>query len=52
MKWLKKLFCKLFGCKCGCQEGKECTCTDEKCNCDEKCTCGCHEDKKQCDCEK
>ena len=39
-------------CTCGCQEGKECTCTDEKCNCDEKCTCGCHEDKKQCDCEK
>jgi len=26
MKWLKKLFCKLFGCKCGCQEGKECSC--------------------------
>lgn len=26
MKWLKKLFCKLFGCKCGCQEGKPCTC--------------------------
>jgi len=23
MKWLKKLFCKLFGCKCGCCEVKE-----------------------------
>ena len=34
-------------CTCGCQEGKECTCTDEKCNCtdececDDTCTCGC-----------
>ena len=26
MKWLKKLFSKLFGCKCGCQEAKPCTC--------------------------
>ncbi len=23
-------------CKCGCQEGKECTCTDENCTCNEK----------------
>ena len=22
-------------CKCGCQEGKECTCKDEKCKCGE-----------------
>lgn len=26
MKWLKKLFSKLFGCKCGCQEKKPCAC--------------------------
>ena len=38
-------------CTCGCQEGKECTCTDENCkcgedcNCDENCVCGC-QDKK------
>lgn len=30
MKWLKKLFCKFFGCKCGCQEGKECKCSGPK----------------------
>ena len=23
MNWLKKLFCKLFGCKCSCKEVKE-----------------------------
>jgi hypothetical protein len=38
-------------CKCGCQEGKECTCTDEKCNCGcqegKECTCG-----DDCDCKK
>lgn len=40
-------------CTCGCQEGKECTCTDENCSCgcddncecDESCTCGCQNDK-------
>ena len=26
-------------CKCGCQEGKECTCQDENCKC------GCQEEK-------
>jgi len=26
-------------CTCGCQEGKECTCTDEDCKCEEKCDC-------------
>lgn len=40
-------------CTCGCQEGKECTCTDEKCQCgcgddckcDETCDCVCHDKK-------
>ena len=37
-------------CTCGCNEGKECTCTDEKC------TCGCSEGKEctcgdDCDCK-
>jgi len=30
-------------CTCGCQGGKECTCTDENCNC------GCQEGK-ECTC--
>lgn len=33
-------------CKCGCQEGKECTCT---CGCDSDCKCGCQEGK-ECTC--
>ena len=40
-------------CTCGCQDGKECTYTDENCKCgcgencecDEDCTCGCEENK-------
>lgn len=32
-------------CKCGCQQGKPCTCKDKKCKC------GCHEGKK-CTCNK
>lgn len=28
-------------CKCGCQEGKECTCNG-KCDCGSDCKCGCH----------
>jgi hypothetical protein len=52
-------------CTCGCQEGKECTCTDEncncgcnECNCGPDCECGCQEGKecscneKECNCEK
>ena len=48
-------------CKCGCQEGKECTCKDEKCKCgcgddckcDENCDCGCHDKKEsKCNCNK
>ena len=46
-------------CTSGCQEGKECTCTDEnctcgcgdECNCDETCDCGCQEGK-ECACNK
>ena len=36
----KKCSCKKT-CKCGCQEGKKCTCKDCKCGCHEgkKCTC-------------
>ena len=43
-------------CKCGCQEGKDCTCTDENCNCgcekedckcDQECTC----DDEKCTCK-
>ena len=37
----KKCSCKK-NCKCGCQEGKKCTCKD--------CKCGCHEGKK-CSCK-
>lgn len=31
-------------CTCGCQEGKDCTCTEENCSCDEECSCSedCH----------
>ncbi|MBR1601045.1 MAG: hypothetical protein IJ677_05640 [Alphaproteobacteria bacterium] len=29
-------------CKCGCQEGKECTCGEKNCHCgDKSCSCGC-----------
>ena len=28
-------------CKCGCQEGKPCTCGDKGCKCGDKCSCGC-----------
>ena len=38
-------------CTCGCQDGKECTCTDEKCTCKEdNCECGC-QDEKDCTCD-
>ena len=37
-------------CTCGCQEGKECTCTDKECNCDETCECGCHDKESKCTC--
>lgn len=39
----KKCNCS-YECKCGCQDGKECTCNGE-CKCDENCECGCHDEK-------
>lgn len=42
-------------CKCGCQEGQECTCNDKECNgesgckCDDTCKCGCQEGQ-ECTC--
>lgn len=44
MKEEKKCNCE-DTCTCGCNEGKECTCSDEKCNCD------CKEEKKECNCK-
>lgn len=48
-------------CKCGWQEGKECTCEEAKCTCgcekgnctcDETCTCGCLNNELKCECSK